>query len=91
MTDPCRVSIDELHHDLEEIEWSELHEEYQREAEIMIGNLDEIEPILNGIKHAEEDDDVIELLKSIRSRDIHKIGELILQMLKNELVSKLED
>lgn len=90
MTDHCRVSIDELHHDDEQMRLSELHEEHQRTAETMIGNLDDIDQVIDGIENA-EDVDHLALLAVVRSRDTRKIGELVLQMLKAELVLILED
>ena len=90
MTDLCRVSIDELRHDEEEMTYSELHEEHLRAAEDAIGNLDDIDPVIDGIENA-VDEEIIELKKVIRTRDTHKIGEVVLRMLKSELVAAMRD
>lgn len=90
MTDLCRVSIDELRHDEEEMTYSELHEEHLRAAEEAIGNLDDMDPVIDGMENA-QDAETIELLKAIRMRDTHKIGEVTLRMLKAELVAAMRD
>ena len=90
MTDLCRVSIDELRHDEEEMTYSELHEEHLRAAEEAIGNLDDMDPVIDGMENA-QDAETIELLKAIRIRDTHKIGEVVLRMLKSELVAAMRD
>ena len=84
----CRVSLDELNYDDEQMRLSELHEEHQRTAETMIGNLEDMDPVMDGIENA-EDSERLALLAVIRSRDTQKIGEMVLQMLKAELVAAL--
>lgn len=88
MNDLCRVSIDELRHDEDEMVYSELYEEHQRTAETMIGNLEDMDPVIDGIENA-EDSERLALLAVIRSRDTQKIGEMVLRMLKAELVAAL--
>lgn len=90
MTDRDRVSEDELLHDDEQMRLSELHEEHQRAAEEAIGNLEDMDPILDGIENA-EDSDRLDLLSAFRTRDTHKIGEIALRMLKAELVAAMMD
>lgn len=90
MTDLCRVSIDELRHDEEQMAYSDLHEEHQRAAEREIGNLDDVDPVIDAIENA-QDGETNELLKAIRMRDTHKIGEVVLRMLKAELVAEMRD
>lgn len=90
MTDKCRVSADELSHDSEQMRLSELHEEHLRAAEEAIGNLEDMDSVLDGIENA-EGSERLALLKAIRTRDTHKIGEIVLQMLKAELVAAMRD
>lgn len=90
MTDPCRASIYELRHDEEEMAYSELHEEHQRAAETAIGNLEDMDPVIDGIENA-QDTETRELLKAIRMRDTQKVGEIVLRMLKAELVAAMRD
>ena len=90
MTDLCRASTEELSYDDEQTRLSELHEEHQRAAETAIGNLDDLDPVIDGIENA-QDAETIELLKAIRMRDTQKIGEVVLRMLKAELVAAMRD
>jgi pyoverdine/dityrosine biosynthesis protein Dit1 len=90
MTDRDRVSEDELRHDDEQMRLSELYEEYQRAAEDAIGNLEDMDPVIDGIENA-DDIERMDLLEFIRTRDAHKIGEIVLRMLKAELISAMGD
>lgn len=90
MTDRDRVSEEELTHDIEQMRQSELFEEFERTAESIINDLDEMNPVLDGIEMA-EDDEKISLLKAIRTRDHIQIGILVLMMLKAEIVAALGD
>lgn len=90
MTDRDRVSEEELTHDIEQMRQSELHEEFERAAETIINDLDEMNPVLDGIEMA-ENEEKIALLKAIRSRDHIQIGILVLMMLKAEIVAALGD
>jgi hypothetical protein len=84
--EPCRVSIDELKHDEDNMSREELQEEYERKAENMIGDFDDFTDLIETWLNA----DVIlrqELAMKIRMRDPSVAG--ILPMLKAEYVRQL--
>lgn len=90
MTDLCRASTEELSYDSEQMRLSELHEEHQRAAETAIGNLEDPDPVIDSLENGGFFD-TTELLQAIRTRDTHKIGEVVLRMLKAELVAAMRD
>ena len=88
MADICHVSRDELRNDEEETKNSTLHEERERDAEVQIGNLDDIEIITDAIGNAESEERNA-LLRAINTRDEKKISICLLRMIKSELITKL--
>lgn len=90
MTERCRVSEEELHYDNEQMRLSELYEEHIRAAEYIIESLEDLKSVLDGIEHAENIEQIA-LLKAIRSHNTQKLGEIVLQILKAELIATMRD
>ena len=84
--DRCRVSEEELAHDIEQERDSELYSEAEREAERMIGNFDEIGDLISGLASA-EDSVLLNLAKKIRNRDPSITG--LLPILKAEFIKQI--
>lgn len=84
--DRCRVSEEEVAHDIEQMRDSELYSEAEREAERMIGNFDEIADLITALASA--DDEFLRMLtKKIRNRDPSITG--LLPLLKAEFVKQI--
>lgn len=84
--DRCRVSEEELSHDIEQERDSELYYEAGREAERMIGNFDEIGDLISALASA-DDESLRALTKKIRNRDPSITG--LLPLLKAEFVKQI--
>lgn len=84
--DRCRVSEEELAHDMEQERDSELYAEAERVAERMIGNFDEIGDLISALANA-EDNELLNLAKKIRERDPSVLA--LLQFLKVEFVKQI--
>jgi hypothetical protein len=84
----CRVSLDELHHDLDSMSREGLEEDYARQAESMIGDFEDCEDLVRALNHANAALQKDIALK-IRMRDPSVAG--ILPMLKAEYVRQLEN
>lgn len=84
----CRVSIDERRHDEDNMSREDLQEDYERQAESMIGDFEDCEDLVMALNNADA-----ALLKDIamkiRMRDPSVAG--ILPMLKAEYLRQLEN
>ena len=86
--EPCRVSLDELRHDLDSMSREDLQEDHARQAESMIGDFEDCDDLVSALNNA---DPIIlhDIILKIRMRDPSVAG--ILPMLKAEYVRQLEN
>lgn len=69
MNDRCRVSEEEVYHDLDEMEASAIHDTVIREANRMIDNFDDITDLSNAVEFCGSSGMMKSLKEAIRSRD----------------------
>lgn len=87
--DRCRVSEEELSHDLEQMRDSELYSEAERLAERMIGNFDDIGDLISALAGA-DDETLHALVVNIQNRHPSITG--LLPILQAEFIKQiLED
>ena len=84
MTD--RVSYDELRHDEDEMQRTDLYDGYEREAERQIGNVDNSDDVLNAWEQAGSELRIA-FMEKLRARDPSVVG--FLPILKQFYVAEL--
>lgn len=84
--DRCRVSEEELSHDIEQMRDSELYSEAERVAERMIGNFDEIGDLISALAGA-DDTTLRGLVKAISERHPSIVG--LLPIIKAEFIKQV--
>lgn len=82
MTDPCRVSLDELRHDEDEMNRAKYDQPIT--VEELIGNLKDMEPVGEGLCYLTKGQEE-ELLAAIRIRDLAEIGRIVITGTANYL------
>ncbi len=82
MTDKCRVSIDELRHDEDEMKRAKYATPVT--ADELIGNLSDMEPILEGLAYLNKPQQA-ELLAALSVRDLTEVGRLVMVATSNFL------
>lgn len=75
MIDKCRVSIDELRHDEEEMNRAKYHEPVT--VERLLDDLADMEPVMEGMAYLTLQQQV-SLLEAIHNRNLTELGRIVL-------------